>query len=548
MIDDQELTRRVADSLRAYAETVTLQPQGFDPTHRMTDVVNLDADVVPTGATRSPGRRAVRSQARLVAAVAALALAVAGVTAWVAQRDGGEGEGGESAELVTMAAPPAPSDGLAPTRAPGGWEVARVEWSTTRGSTPLTDLRYAHGDRAQLFGDPANPAVALLVESAGGIAPQDQGEPLTVRGQPGYVVHPGEADLEGRDDVAVVTWTEAGTELRASFRGLGVDDALAALDGLQVRAGGPAAGFEAPADAGLTQLDEAEPSSPPATYVSLTYEATTQPDQAPRLWVDAVAPTGTTTVRYLYAWFYGERADDGTATVWDPSSSMRTIVRPDGQAVWAQLYTLDEMGTRVAADGIEGVGPAEQVTAEAAASVAPVTADQLAGWWAAVNGQRVSLPLMARVELPTATIQVRGDDSEKVLCRESSAETVCYPALDNSDRTLVAGLPIDGVDYEVAASPHEAPQFITYGSEGPYAVEAETGSDDGWHVGLARFTGLTGGISVNGNVSGDLDDCLTRLERFGEQERADEIRRGDGGLPALLECQEAFREAIESMG
>lgn len=489
MIDDDVMTRRVGDSLRAYAQLVPDRPRAFDPTHRMVDVLGADdADVLAA-------RRRTTGRAPLIALVAATAVALAGVTGWVLGPNGGDTG---STQLVTLSAPVTPSDGLAPTAGPDGWELSHVDWSTATASTsafgPLQPVEWeSFGARAQLFGDPADPGVLLLLESGGGVLPEDLGEPVSVRGQSGYVMPSQARGVIGptRPDVTVVTWTEGGTELRASFRGLGRDRALAVLDGLQVRAGGPAAGFDPAAGTnGLRLLDEAQPSPTPATQVSVAYRAPGSSADGPTLGVDAVSATGQTTVPYLNAWFYGERAADGTATVWDPSTSTRTIVGPDGQTVRTELYTLDEADSVVPADGVEGVGTAEELTAEIAASVAPVGADQLTRWWEAVSDDRTSLSVLAQVELPTATIEVRGDDDGRVLCYQAPGEIVCYPArFDDPEGNVSMQVRIAGTDYALAASPVGVPEIVAYGPDGPYAVEAETGSDGDWSVALAPAPG-----------------------------------------------------------
>jgi hypothetical protein len=533
MTDDDVLIRQVSETFQAYSSLVTAPPQRFDPTHRMTEVI--DADVFTT--VRSTRR--TRADARLVAAVAAIALALAGIAGW-AVGPGGDDTG--STELVTMSAPVAPTDGLAPAWAPEGYELSQVDWSTASSSTstfgPLLPVQWeTYGARAQLFGDPADPTVALLVESAGGVLPEDIGDRVTVRGQSGYVVPSDERGIIGptREDVVVVTWTEGGTELRASFRGLGRDEALGALDALQVRPGGPAAGFDAPPDAGLTPLGEAAPSPTPATQVSAAYDGSTSSGPGPTVLVDVVSATGQTTVPYLNAWLYGERVADGTATVWDPSTSTRTIVRPDGQAIRAELFTLDEADSVVPADEIVGVGSAEQVTAEIAGSVASVSAAQLTSWWDGVNEERASMPLMARVDLPSAAIELRGDQDDQALCHATTADTVCFPApVDDLHGNLFALGRIDGTDYVVAASREHSPQIVGLGADGPYVVGAETGRDGAWHIALAPAPGDP--FTVYGEVADELELCLGMLETAGRQDRADEIRQGDDGAIDLVSC------------
>jgi hypothetical protein len=504
MIDDDVLIGRVAESLRAHARAVTIRERPFDPTQRMAEVVEI-------AATREPGRagriRRMRPRATVRFAVAAAALlAVVGVG--VAQFAIGSGDGDDGApELVALVPPqvPAPSDGLAATWLPDGWRVAHVDWSTPAGTTsnygPLRPIEWeTYGDRAQLFADGARRGAALLVESGDRVVSQGgSGEPVTVRGHQGRLVHSTDrSDLAGPTggDVMLITWTEGDTDLRASFTGLGIDQALAALDGLVARPGGPAAGFDAPRGGGLAQVGEAqmpdESTDELATVVSVAFEAPGSERRDVRLTVQTVSPAGRTTVPYLVASLYGVRDADGIATFWDATAGTRTIVHPDGQAVRVAAFTLDETDTVVPAGQVPGVGSAGEVTARVAASVEPVTSERLSGWWDEVNTRRMRLPLRARVELPTATIEVRSEGDTQALCDATAAgaeaETVC--ALVIPDRgnggTLWTTLHIGGEDYEVAASSDGQPQFLAHGEDGTYAIDAETGGDGGWHVALAR--------------------------------------------------------------
>lgn len=497
MIDDDVLVGRVAESLRAHARAVTIRERPFDPTQRMAEVVEL-------GTESRVRRMRPRATVRLaVAAVALLAVAAAGVALAVGNGVGGEDE----PELIALMPPqvPAPSDGLAATWMPDGWRVAHVNWSTPAGTTsnygPLQPIEWeTFGDRAQLFADGVRRGAALLVESDGGVVPQNAvGEPVTVRGHQGRLVDSTDrGDFAGPtgEDVALITWTEDGTDLRASFRGLGTDQALAALDGLIVRPGGPDVGFDVPPGGGLAQVGEAETpdesADESATVVSVAFEAPGSERRDTRLAVQTVSPVDRTTVPYLVASLYGVREADGIATFWNATAGTRTIVHPDGQAVRVAAFSLDESDTIVPAGEVPGVGSTGEVTARVAGSVEPVTSERLSGWWDEVNTRRVRLPLRARVELPTATIEVRSEGDTQALCDASAAEieaeTVCALVIPDgaSDGTLWATLRIGGEDYEIAASPDGQPRFLARGEDGTYAMEAETGSDDGWYVALAR--------------------------------------------------------------
>jgi hypothetical protein len=482
MIDDDVLIGRVAESLRAHAGAVTVRERPFDPTRRLAEVVEL-----------GPARRG-RPRARVRLAVAAAAL-LAVVAVGVAQLAVGSGGGGErEPELIALVPPrvPAPSDGLAATWLPDGWRLAAVDWSTPAGTTssygPLRPIEWdSYGARAQLFEDRGHPGAALLVESEGGVVTQDGvGRAVTVRGHQGQVAR---SDVD--PEVTVVTWLEGSTQLRASVRGLGPEQAVAALDGLVTRPGGPAAGFDVPRAGGLVPVDEAEGLGEAATHVGLTVEAPGSGRRGPHLSVHTVSPAGRSTVPYLVASLYGERAGDGTATLWDASTSTRLVVRGDGQVVRVQAFTLDEDDTLVPAAEVPGVGPAVDVTARAAGSIEPVTSSQLMGWWDEVNTRRMRLRLQARVELPTATIEVRGEGDQRALCNAKEAETVCALVIpgapDGPDaETLWTTLHIGGDDYQVAASAAGRPRFVATGDEGDYTMDAETGRDGDWHVALAR--------------------------------------------------------------
>ena len=455
MIDRDDLTRQLSESLRANAEHITVPDERFDP--------ERSGLALAVGAP--PGRR---PRARLAAAAAVVVVAVAGGV--VALRSDPPADDaitdpgtGTSQESPTMAWPTPPTtDGVpVPAGAPDGLDLWGVTWW---GPSPdATDpTRWA-----QLFGDPDDPAAALLVESQPAVpGGGGDGTPLLVRGH-GATLLPAK---DRPDDAWTVAWDEDGAALSASFRGMTGDEAVTALDALQPRSGAGSAGFDAPAGGSLELLDEVlDPVAPPVTGV-FTYRDQPPAGNGPAgavLEVRTAAATGSTTLAYLRTWFNGSRGTDGRATSQDTTGFLR-VVTPDGLDVVG-----DPGGTAVPPEVVEQV----------VASVAPVPATDLTALWTEANGRVAALPLVATIPLASGTLELRGD--APALCLRLDVGPVCQTTRGSGDAVAIDGQVAASFQagdawYVAAASATGAPSLE------PDDLDPEEGADGTWHGLLVR--------------------------------------------------------------
>jgi hypothetical protein len=518
MSADHDLAGRVAATLEAYAGTVDVADEPFDPTWRMEDAP------APTSQHRS--RRPRRHRPLLLAAaVIASVTAVAGAV--VLDR------GDDEARTATAAVipPAAPTDGLAPTWVPDGWRLRSIGWRapaeglvTGLSGPSLNGIRPDGGDRAQLFGDPDDPARKLLVEWGGGVVLEYPSDEVLVRGRPSWGVagDGGSSPAQGRldtPDASSVIWDEGETATRASFAPADREWALELLDQLAARPGGPGAGFDPPPAGGLDLLGEAVAPTTPTTLVSTTHGTTTPSGRELRLRVDAMTGDGEVSVGYLTAWFDGARTDDGTAVAWDPGPTTLTAVRPDGRAVVVHLSEIIRIagggGTLHPVDEVEGLGPAREVTERVLDGVVPVDAGALDDMWGVVNAERAALPLLARFELPTVDLELRGDDEAGAVCQVGGTTSVCANASTDPDGWVLGTIHIRGQEYGVAGQRRDSPPVFvatdpadpadtTDPTGGERELTAETGRDGDWSVALVargpdveRLTAHIAGLEID---------------------------------------------------
>lgn len=476
MIDENELTRRVAESFRAHAVEVTLADEPFDPTRRLPQPL---AEV--TGGRR--GRA-------LLLAAAVTVVAGLGATAWLVEGDGGR----DDPTTVTPSMHTPPTDVLAPTEVPDGWVATRAQWSEGLLADPFVGDSLDHGERAQLFGDPNAPTRGLLVESDGRLKGEafPDGTDVTVRGVPA-----GAQTVEQQTElrfwptgVAFLEWSENGHTFRASYRGMTRDEAIAIVDDLRPRTPDLTAGFDlGPTAGGLALVQEVLDPTTETDHVGLVYEP--QHETAlvgPYLTVGTSAAVGRPTVAYLGTRLAGEVAADGTATAWDPRGWLR-LARPDGTLVDVSLQTLVINGQadpeeRNAYD-IPGVGSAAEVARQVAESVQRISPDDFGDLDHSTQLMAADKPLLASVELPSGTLEVRGRVPAEGFCLIVGQTSRCTQHGESFtiDGVMFGELVIDGQRYAIGAS-QDRPPTIRLGDAGT-VVAGETGNDAGWHVAIA---------------------------------------------------------------
>lgn len=171
------------------------------------------------------------------------------------------------------------------------------------------------------------------------------------------------------------------------------------------------------------------------------------------------------------------------------------------------MYALDATDTVTGLTEVDGLGPARPIAEEAVAGVAPVDATTLETWWEEVNAARVSLPLLARVELPTAGIEVRGDGEVAALCQVEGEESACVPVFADPDGKAWTRLRIGDAEYVVAANRDTAPVPMASDPDGSGAreLDAETGHDSDWYVTLAALDPSLATVWVETDADGGAD-------------------------------------------
>jgi hypothetical protein len=450
MIDHDDLTRRLGESLRTNAGHVTVPDEPFDPGRPGLAL-----------ATSAPQRRRPRA---LVAAAAVFVVALAGAAVALRPGPGSQADDtmtGQPYPPVASPLPPAAEGVPAPSAAPAGLDLWGVGWSAPRQGTgdPTT--------WAQLLGDPGDPEVALLIESessAPGSGNAD-GTLLSVRGHDATLL----PAKDRPDDAWTLSWEEGDAALSASFRGMTQDEAVAALDALQPRAGG-GGGFDVPAGGSLTVLDEVlDPAAPAAIGVFTYAEALPVGNvpAGPQLEVRTSAATGTKTLGYLLTWFNGSRDADGRARSSD-AGGMLHVVAPDG------LDVLADPG---------GTGVPREVVEQVVAGVAPATAADLTALWTEANERVAALPLVAEIALSSGTLELRGE--ARALCLRLDAGRSCQAAMPAGvavaiDGTVAASFDAGGTWYVGAATTAVAPTVD------PDQPETESGADGTWEGLLVR--------------------------------------------------------------
>lgn len=470
-VSDDELIEEVRRTLSRRAGDVHLAHHNFDPDRTGAALAAFD-DVRVAASRRSGWLR--------VAAVAAVA--VAAVVVLVVARSGHHATNGVS----TTSDAPAPPDatnvpgGLAPSTPPAGVQLWSITWTQVAVDLPPT--------RTELFGQADGQGGKVLVQ----VSEPSQGSsacctPVTVRGQSGQV---GPAK-EFAATTSEIQWQEDAT-IVAKFNGMRQADALALLNSLQWRSADHRDGFDASAGSTLVLLDEVTGDAPTTlstlldlsyrdTPDTVTFEGTRQRD------VRTSEGPGHVTSNYLKTWFDGAVDADGVARSFDPTFGTFSVATSSGRSVW-----IDANGTPTTEAELEGIYD----------SLIPQTGAQLLALRTDAERAAASLPLVGRVSLPSAVVEIHGDASARSLCvlAPHAIERCTTPTPDVSDSAGNAAITNFGTflinhEWFVVYASQGDPQIIGADPPPPYSaghpdapptIASESGTTGPWHVVLAK--------------------------------------------------------------
>lgn len=454
MIDDTELSERVAVALRAKAAEVTTLRRGFDP-----DRGSRLSSEEPLGMLE---HRSGRRRWRMLA-VAATVVVVATAGGVLVSRSGDDPEPTETGPATETGpgggegdpASAGPPDGaLAPGWVPDDLQLWDVSWHQG------PSFGWFDG-KAQMFSTSEDGDARVLVE----ITSQEDyvwgDEPVTVRGQGGRGYSGG-----GKDAVA---WNEGDVSVSAFFTGISRDDTVAFLDSLAWRSGDRMEGFEAPEGATLSVVGETAgpPDAGQVVTTSFTYGydvPTISLAHDDELSIYASIPigdaAGTVTRDYLEAWFH-DNLDEGGVT----TSSELLGETPDGSTMASLEAALSDGTDLFILARYDGVSEAD--LQKIADSISQVSGDELDDLRRSVSNVYAAEPVVASAELPSATLTVRGQEGFHALCIEvGEADISCSataPAVTDATPRRMTSVQVDGEWYVAAASPEEPP-LVTEGA------------------------------------------------------------------------------------
>lgn len=490
----QDLGVTLTETLRARAEQLIVTVPPFDP-HRTPSLAG-DEDPPEPGPRRWDRGVVLRAAAivGLVALVAAVAVRLEGRGDDVARTRTGQTT---TTPPVDDPEPAAPDGALIPSWLPDGMELRDVEWRTV-------DNPGLPGFTCQLFGDPATGRFLLVsFGPQSGDPPSSSGTPITVRGATGTVA-PG-PDVPGGG--WTLRWVEDGADLTARVRGMTAAEAVTALDRLAWRSAGEERGFEAPADGTLLLQGEATPGTAGTTHqaeivIRDPSSSAVVTGAGPAIPMEPIfqirtataSETGQMSWDYLFDWFHGGRNADGTTQWSNPALGELSLSWPDGRTVDVQTWGL----------------PADTATLDRLArEVEPGTAGDLYRLRAEADAAVAALPVVAAVDIPTATLEVhRRAEIEDMLCvrftGRSGDEPDCgargvVDRLATPGDEVAASVVVEGTWYVAVAStagpPEVGPEQLPPGPpEETFAGEA--GRDGGWRFVLVEVPPDVDRVSV----------------------------------------------------
>jgi hypothetical protein len=490
----RQMTSTLTRTLQAKAADAQVSPADtpFDPTRQLT-LVNDDAlephaespdrgDEVGAGpVSPRPAGLWPSWRRRLLPVVAgACTVLVAGALALMGA---GRGDDGRTRTAETTTSTPSPDrsasgapDGLLlPGWVPEGMQLWSAEWYVSGAQV---------GHTYQLFGDPdAGGAVLVWLQPQSN--PLPAGEPTRVRGRPAVV--------ESRTDdpwptTRALSWSENGSSITASFRGMSTDDAIAALDGLRWRSSSYEEGFADPGDRSLPLQGETAPGAGGAMLAATFHYSDGLP--ATSVWegrrfldISTSIPSGEGGSRLvdLQESFYGERRalSEPVVSV-EQTIAIRTWADGRHGLVDSQGSVSDEAALRRVAEDLRSG-----------------TSDDFDRLRAEATAQRARLPLVSSAGLPTGVLEVRGEGGFTALCLTVVAhEPTC--GMGPATRGPVLSVVVDGVWYVAAASTSGEPSVQaalpgTGGLAAPSdvvdAANRQAGSDAGPYPGETAADG-----------------------------------------------------------
>lgn len=422
-LTDDELIDRVERTLRAKAARVAASTERFDPTPRLRG-----------DPTDPPLRHRHRRMAAVVAAVVVIVCAVS--AAVIRTRD--------PAEIATASAGDVPDGILAPTAVPEGFAL----WGVTlhrggAGATVGTSQLFTRDDGAAVLvyvGD-------LIGPDSDGIIRLGRAE--TVRGQRGKVRS---FDGDGEPYITV-RWHEGGTRyMQATVTGMPEEQALGFLESLRWRSDrDQLQGVVAPPDSGFEVREGTVDGTLHRPSVSATfsyYDSVPAPAEGDgrQLAITTWSATGALPHRYLDARIHDEPAADGRVEWYDAEARTLVGAWPDGRQY----------------EVIAGPDPSlsEEELREVADAVEPVPGSTVESMIADASDRVADLPLVAAADLPSGTLELRGEDRPLALCLRIGDERAC-PALDPLEPPtrydpVIASLVVDGRWYVAGAGRSDA--------------------------------------------------------------------------------------------
>jgi hypothetical protein len=475
---DLDLVETLTTTLATKATQVEVVVGEFDPTRAGAPPAPVALD-----------RRRRRTRVPSLAAVAALLVAVALVGSAVAL----SGRGDDPAADTSTAAQ-GDEPWLVPTWAPEGLPL----WSVGREVVAPEDESDGGGPGIrQLFGDP-DAGRALYVH----VIPQPEepydgtAEPTQVRGLPGWYATGGELPA----GASWVMWRELGAEALVQFRGMGRDEAVAAIGRLEWRSDVPLEGFAPPDDPALRLRGETGPRRPSQTVQLVYGDGSSGDGGAISVFTDT---NGGNPVHYLDAWFAeGGGGDvvvdpDGARHSFEAEDDMLTVTWPDGR--YARVSPLDP-------DAPATVDRA--VLARIARSVGPVDGSELDGLRYEADANVAVTPVVASADTSIGSLEVHGSGATRRLClRRPDAVLDCgagptwaLPAPDLGSTSMAAptGWVVDGTWYVAVASyGFDAEIRDGAGAEGD-PLPTTDARVDGW---LLRLAAVPDGIDEVGVTS-----------------------------------------------
>lgn len=426
---ERALAARLSVALADRAGTVVVADEAFDPTRRSTLDLADRASATERPATAPPWRGASldatddagtevdpaalepfpitpdgaagRGWIVWIAGAAAAAVLVAAIVMIDAVRAPSIEVGDEPALLVD------PDGAWAPTWVPDGLEL----WGLEASQVGPDDVDSPQSDaRVTQLVESTDRSTRVLV-SIGGTADILGGDetttPVTIRGVAGR-----SRAVTGFIEGAQIGWEESGTVFNATVVEAEPGAATALLDRLELTdPADPEAGYSAPADGSVTVRSEDHRGLRVKAPVSarFTYATDRPSSQDAELTVIARGPSSGLDPAaiglqgYLMTGFLGEIRPDGSAFSFTPGSdgypTNAQTVWPDGRMVYSSGPDLDpETAERIAA------------------AVEPVPTAELERRMAEVSDRLGSGPVLARADLPAATVEVIGGSEPSVLC------------------------------------------------------------------------------------------------------------------------------------